>query len=131
MVAIKLTDPTYVSPDHVVALLGDRTHGFSELAVINALGNGFIITSMVWASFVVAMIDGKAWRAALILLLGGALSLFGVIHSVELSGGIYLPWRLDEAARQLAWQFSAAYAVLAVVLVALSLSASSRRTQAA
>ncbi|QNK02232.1 hypothetical protein [Dyella telluris] len=131
MVAIKLTDPTYVSPDHVVALFGDRAHGFSELAIINALGNGFIITSMVWASFVVAMIDGNALRAALILLLGAALSLFGVIHSVELSGGIYLPWKLDEATRQLVWQFTAAYAVLAVVLVALSLSASSRRAEAA
>jgi len=80
---------------------------------------------------VVALIDGKALRAGWILLLGAILSACGVIHSVELSGGIYLPWQLDEASRQLVWQFTGAYAVLAVVLVALSVSASSRRTDIA
>ena len=131
MVTIKLSDPTYVAPDHFAALYADRAHGFSELAIITVLGNGFIITSMVWASFVVALIDGKALRAALVLLLGAALSVFGVIHSVELSGGIYLPWQLDDASRQLVWQFAGAYAVLAVVLVALSVSASSREPKPA
>lgn len=131
MVTIKLSDPSYVAPDHFAALYADRAHGFSELAITAVLGNGFIITSMVWASFVVALIDGKALRAALILLVGAALTLFGVIHSVALSGGIYLPWQLDEPLRELVWQFAGAYAVLAVVLVALSLSASSRRAEAA
>jgi AGZA family xanthine/uracil permease-like MFS transporter len=131
MVTIKLSDPTYVAPDHFAALYTDRVHGFSELAIITVLGNGFIITSMVWASFVVAMIDGKALRAALILLVGAALSVFGVIHSVELSGGIYLPWQLGEASRELVWQFTGAYVVLAVVLVALSVSATSRPPSAA
>jgi AGZA family xanthine/uracil permease-like MFS transporter len=131
MVTIKLSDPTYVSPDHFALLYADRTHGFSELAITTVLGNGFIITSMVWASFVVALIDGKALRAGLILLLGAALSLFGVIHSVQLSGGIYLPWQLDAASRLLVWQFAGAYAVLAVVLVALSVSASSRPAETA
>jgi len=131
MVTIKLSDPTYVAPDHFAALYADRAHGFSELAIITVLGNGFIITSMVWASFVVALIDGKALRAALVLLLGAALSVFGVIHSVELSGGIYLPWQLDDASGQLVWQFAGAYAVLAVVLVALSVSASSREPKPA
>jgi len=81
---------------------------------------------MVWASFVVALIDGRPLRAALILLLGGALSLFGVIHSVELSGGIYLPWLLDAPLRAVVWQFAGAYGVLAIVLVLLSLGGRER-----
>ncbi|WP_243042421.1 hypothetical protein [Dyella sedimenti] len=127
MVTIKLTDPTYVPPERVAALLADHARGNAELAVIAVLGNGFIITSMVWASFLVALIDGRPLRAAWILLLGGGLSLFGIIHSVELSGGIYLPWRLDAAIRPLAWQFAGAYAVLAIVLALLSLGGRRQR----
>ena len=121
MVTIKLSDPTYVAPDRVATLFADRAHGFSELAIITVLGNGFIITAMIWASFLVALIDGRTARAAWILLLGGALSLFGIIHSVQLAGGVYLPWLLDDASRELAWQFSGAYVVLAGVLALLSL----------
>ena len=127
MVTIKLSDPTYVSSEHYGALFAERGHGISELAVITVLGNGFIITSMVWASFLVALIDGRALRAAAILLLGGALSLFGIIHSVQLSGGIYLPWLLDDASRLLVWQFAGAYLVLALVLVLLSVAAPRER----
>ena len=120
MVTIKLSDPTYVSPEHFGALFHQPGHGIAELAVITILGNGFIITSMVWASFVVAMIDGKIGRSALILLLGGVLTLFGLIHSVDPAGGVYLPWLLDAGARGLVWQFAGAYGVLAVVLLLLS-----------
>jgi AGZA family xanthine/uracil permease-like MFS transporter len=39
-----------------------------------------------------------------------------------LSGGIYLPWSLDDASRPLVWQFSGASLVLAVVLTLLSVA---------
>lgn len=123
MVTIKLSDPSYVSSDHYSALFAEHSHGISELAVITVLGNGFIITSMIWASFLVALIDGRTRRAAGILLSGAALSLFGIIHSVELTGGIYVPWTLGEASRQLVWQFTGAYVVLAIVLLLLALAA--------
>jgi AGZA family xanthine/uracil permease-like MFS transporter len=90
------------------------------MAVIVILGNGFIITSMVWASFVVAMIDGQVRKAAGIVAIGAVLTAFGIIHSVEPIGSVYLPWLLDPAARALVWQFVAAYGALAVVLFLLS-----------
>jgi len=121
MLAIKLGDPTYVAPEHFAALFNDASHGIAELAVITVLGNGFIITSMIWASFVVAMIDGRNGRAALIVLLGGALTLFGVIHSAQPAGGLYLPWLLDATSRSIVWQFAGAYLALGVVLLLLSL----------
>ena len=121
MLAIKLGDPTYVAHAHFTELYNDTSQGISELAVINVLGNGFIITAMIWASFVVAMIDGKPRRAAWIVLLGGVLTLFGVIHSVVPTGSLYLPWLLDPASRSIALQCAAAYGVLALVLMALSL----------
>ena len=121
MLAIKLGDPTYVTPEHFAALFNDASRGIAELAVITVLGNGFIITSMIWASFVVAMIDGRNGRASLIVLLGGALTLFGVIHSVQPAGGLYLPWLLDATSRGIVWQFAGAYLALGVVLLLLSL----------
>ncbi|TBR39747.1 MULTISPECIES: hypothetical protein [Dyella] len=120
MVTIKLSDPTYVPPDRFAQLYHAGGHGLSELAVITMLGNGFIITSMIWASFVVAMIDGKTLRASWILLLGAALTSFGLIHSADPSGGVYLPWRLEPALRDMVWQFTGAYVGLAVVLALLS-----------
>ncbi|GGA06715.1 hypothetical protein [Dyella caseinilytica] len=122
MVVIKLGDPNYVPHEHFIALYNDASQGISELAVINVLGNGFIITSMIWASFVVAMIDGKPLRSACILVLGGVLTLFGVIHSVVPGGSLYLPWALDPTSRAIALQFAGAYLVLALVLAVLSLS---------
>jgi AGZA family xanthine/uracil permease-like MFS transporter len=121
MVAIKLGDPSIVDPAHFAALYADGTHGVSAMAVIVILGNGFIITSMIWASFVVAMIDGHVRKAAGIVALGGLLTACGLIHSVQPIGSVYLPWMLDATSRSLVWQFVAAYAALAAVLLLLSL----------
>jgi hypothetical protein len=112
MLAIKLGDPGIVPPDQFAHLFAAAEGGLPELAVIVMLGNGFIITSMVWASFVVALIDHRPYKAAAIVLLGAGLTLFGVIHSVEPGGDMYLPWLLDAPARALVWQFVGAYTVL-------------------
>jgi adenine/guanine/hypoxanthine permease len=121
MLTIKLSDPSLVSPEHFNALFGATDHGVSDLAVITILGNGFIITSMVWASFVVALIDARLRHASGILVIGAVLTVFGIIHSVELGGGVYLPWTLGGPAQSMVWQFTAAYLVLAAVILALSL----------
>ncbi|MEP6939010.1 MAG: hypothetical protein ABI846_04550, partial [Rudaea sp.] len=121
MLAIKLGDPGIVAPEHFAQLFSSADHGVSEMAVIVILGNGFIITSMVWASFVAALIDHRPRRAASMVLLGAALTVFGVIHSVDPEGSIYLPWRLAVASRQLVFQFVGAYVVLAVALFLLSM----------
>jgi len=120
MLAIKLGDPTIVDPARFAALYADTSHGVPAMAVIVILGNGFIITSMVWASFVVAMIDGQVRKAAGIVALGALLTAFGLIHSVEPIGSVYLPWNLDGAAQAMVWPFVAAYGALAVVLLLLS-----------
>src|SRR5438445_8214765 len=127
MLAIKLGDPAIVPPANFAQAYANADHGLPELAVIVILGNGFIITSMVWASFVAALIDHRPRRAMMIVVLGGVLTLFGIIHSVDPNGSIYLPWTLDAAARSLVWQFTAAYMVLAATLGLLSLQ-STRRT---
>jgi len=121
MVAIKLGDPTVVAPEQFAQLYVNGDGGLPVMAVTFILGNGFIITSMVWASFVVALIDHRPRKAAAILLAGAALTAFGIIHSVDPIGTIYLPWTLQAGARALVWQFTAAYVVLAAILFLLSL----------
>lgn len=129
LLAIKLGDPSIVDAARFEAMFHDSSRGISEVATIVVLGNGFIITSMLWASFVVALIDGHLRRAALILLLAAALTLFGVIHSVLPSGGVYLPTGLAESMRPIMFQFSAAYAVLALLVFLLSLQGARRDEQ--
>jgi len=121
MLAIKLGDPSIVPPQQFDALYARADQGLPEMAVIFILGNGFIITSMVWASLVAALVDGRLRLAAAVALLGGALTLFGIIHSVTPDGTIYLPWLLGASAQQLVYPFVGAYVALAVVFGLLSL----------
>jgi len=91
------------------------------LAVIVALGNGFIITATLWAAFVVEMTERRLRAAAAYLVTGGVLCCFGVIHSVRADGSAYAPWQLTGVAHAVAAQFSLAYFVLAGALLLLSL----------
>jgi len=125
LLVIKLGNPAWIAPEHYAALYADTgSHGLPELATITTLGNGFIMTAMLWATALVAMIEGRLRAAALVLLLAGALTLFGVIHSVDPRGGVYLPWALEGLRQVVAWQFAGAYAALALLLGGLSLQKS-------
>jgi len=119
LLAIKA--PGWIPPEQLAAMTTTLDgHGLPELAVIFTLGNGFIITSMLWIAAVVAMIDGRLLRSSGILLVAAALTLFGLIHSVDPRGGIYLPWTLEGLPEQIMWQFAGAYVALAVLLALLS-----------
>jgi AGZA family xanthine/uracil permease-like MFS transporter len=120
LLAIKLGNPGFVPPERFTELFAAPGHGLPELAVIVVLGNGFIMTSMIWATALAAMIDQRPRAAAGALLVGAVFSAFGVIHSVRPDGGLALPWALEGQALVLAAQFVAAYAVLALLLWLLS-----------
>lgn len=122
LLVIKLGNPAWIEPARFAALYnGVEGHGLPDLATIVTLGNGFIITAMIWSSALVAMIEQRYRRAALALLVGAALTLFGFIHSVDPRGGVYLPWTLQGLPRTIAWQFAGAYVALAALLTLLSL----------
>ncbi|TDR44929.1 AGZA family xanthine/uracil permease-like MFS transporter [Tahibacter aquaticus] len=122
MLAIKLGNPAWIAPEKLAELAGALDgHGLPEVAVIKTLGNGFIITSMLWITSVVAMIDGRLRRACVVLLVAATLTAFGVIHSVDPRGGLHLPWQLQGLASTINLQFMAAYLALAAALALLSL----------
>jgi len=120
MVSIKLGDPGLVAPTRFMELFQDQSHGPSEVFTIVVLGNGFILTSMVWAAFVVAIIDHNARRAAFALCCGALMTAFGLIHSIRPDGALYVPWNLVGAEWTAMAQWVASYLALAVVVRVLS-----------
>jgi AGZA family xanthine/uracil permease-like MFS transporter len=121
LLMIKLGDPRIVAPEQFSQLFHDASHGIPELAVMVMLGNGFIITSMLWATMLAAVIDKQPARAAAVLLGAAALTAFGIIHSVRPQGMWYLPWLLDPREWFMASQWIAAYLTLALLFWALPL----------
>lgn len=122
LLVIKLGNPAWIDPARFAALYsGVDGHGLPDLATIVTLGNGFIITAMIWSTALVAMIDQRFRRAAVVLLVGAVLTLFGFIHSVDPRGSIYWPWAVQGLAKNILWQFFGAYVALAALLMLLSL----------
>jgi AGZA family xanthine/uracil permease-like MFS transporter len=72
----------------VVDLAGDARAGWETLLV---LGNGFIVTALIWATAVVHLIDRRLRLAALALGIASVASLFGVIHSPLPQGALVWP----------------------------------------
>ncbi len=118
MLTIEISAPAILSRERFSQLLLGAEP--SNLLVILALGNGFIITATLWGAVVVEMIERRLGAAAAFLLVGAGLCAFGIIHSVDADGGAYLLWELQGPPRTAALQFCAAYVMLAAALLALS-----------
>jgi adenine/guanine/hypoxanthine permease len=87
------------------------------VGVMVMLASGFIVTAMLWGAAVAFLTDRQVGAASVTLLICAALALFGFIHSVLPSGGVYFPWTVPS---KLPWHWAAAYSGLALVLLALS-----------
>jgi AGZA family xanthine/uracil permease-like MFS transporter len=89
------------------------------LVLLTALAGGFLITSLLWGTWLAWLIDGR-WRAAAgALAVGAALALVGVIHSplrggpllgpAEVEARLAAEGRLEAAARLTPTTWAAAY----------------------
>ncbi|MEW6277507.1 MAG: hypothetical protein AB1758_02710 [Candidatus Eremiobacterota bacterium] len=137
--------------------LAETVPGFGHSKVLNenvvtyALGNGFILTAMLWGAFAACLIDRKLRQAAAYLLVLACLTFFGIVHSVDPDGRMYAPWdkpapafqlsqylqsepekpkpteeQLQAAARQIPYQFTLAYLVMAGMMLAFSFTPESK-----
>ena len=97
---------------HAAQLTGDV--GETVRTVI-LLGNGFIISALVWGAATAELIDRRLGRSAAYLAIGALASLFGVIHSPAADGGFVLPWR---GGSPLPWHFAFGYLGAAAVVIA-------------
>jgi len=87
---------------------------------INAVGNGFILTAMIRGAFTAMLIDRRFRRASVFIMIGALFSFFGLMHSVQIGGGMYLPWRVQTIAGPTPFAITTAYALLAALIYALS-----------
>ena len=110
-------DASIRGPGLSIATLQDKLLA-ETLTTLRILANGFIVTSLIWASALAALIDRRLWRAACLFLAAGGLTLFGIMHSPEPGAPMFLPWQLAEEAQRLVLQFAAGYAAVALLLFA-------------
>jgi AGZA family xanthine/uracil permease-like MFS transporter len=89
---------------------------------INAVGNGFILTAMIWGAFTAMLIDRRFRRASVFIMIGALFSFFGLMHSVQIGGGMYLPWRVQVTAGPTPYAITLAYVSLAALIFLLSFS---------
>jgi AGZA family xanthine/uracil permease-like MFS transporter len=101
-------------------LAGEAHRLYGALLVV---GNGFVVTALIWATALVAIIDRRLASAAAGLAVGAIATLFGVIHSPVPTGAVFWPWAAPSSAPA---ALSAGYGLGAALLVLLA----SRRVSA-
>ncbi len=89
----------------------------SKLDVITALGQGFILTAMLWGGALALIIDKKLVQAGHYFIITAVLALFGIIHSISPSGDIYLPWKINSV---IPIQFAVSYFTLGIIMYLFS-----------
>ncbi|MDD2238185.1 MAG: hypothetical protein PHP44_16065 [Kiritimatiellae bacterium] len=121
LLSIYFSDPNVIPPDSLTRLMNDASgSGFPSMLIVFVLGNGFILTGMLWGGFMAEMIDHHFARSSIYLLICALLSLFGIIHSPYPNGDMLIPWKVQGLPQQIAWQFFAAYLITAIVIFLLS-----------
>jgi adenine/guanine/hypoxanthine permease len=91
---------------------------------VKLLGNGFIVTALLWGAAGAELIDARFRRSAIFFFTAGVLCLFGVIHSPAPQGTLFLPWNIEDRT-----PFTFAFAYLALGLIVLAAPLLSRREE--
>jgi len=89
-----------------------------ELQTVRILANGFIVTSLLWASAMAAIVDRRLSLAAIYFAIGSLCAAFGVIHSPLPGGPVFLPWQLEPEVFFTVLRYTCGYAAVAVMLLA-------------
>ena len=108
-----------LEPERVALATGIPAAFAENFGVFVLLAHGFILTAMLWGAVLAFLIDRRIGAAAVVLGIAAVLALFGFIHSVLPTGGIYLPWRPVLLGSGTPYRWAAAYALLAAMVLAL------------
>jgi AGZA family xanthine/uracil permease-like MFS transporter len=90
-------------------LTGEAAHTWQALLL---LGNGFILTAVVWGTALTAMLDRRLMGAAVAFAVASVATLFGIMHSPAPSGAVFWPWAPPSVEPL---RFAGAYGILAVL----------------
>ncbi len=100
-------------PPSVIGSLGPSSQ--AEIQTVRMLSSGFILTSLIWASALAALIDRRLPRAALFFLLAAILTPFGIMHSPLPGSAMFLPWKLPIEIQSPVIQYSLGYLLVAIL----------------
>lgn len=119
LLEIKIPDGNLLTADLFQNYYVQQLPHMTDQLLITLLGNGFFITAILWGSWLCYIIDQKKWQSAGCALILSVFSLFGIIHSVYLSGGIYFPWNLPSGLRSQVLNLSLGYSILGLCSIGL------------
>jgi len=88
-----------------------------ELHTIRILASGFIVTSLLWASGLAAIIDRRLNLAAVYFAIAAVCSFVGIIHSPLPGSPMFLPWNLDATSLETPLQYGGGYLLTAAMLL--------------
>jgi len=91
------------------------TETAETIRVLQLLGNGFIVTALLWGAAAAALIDQRFRTSAAYLLAASVLCLFGVLHSAAPQATLFLPWKAT-AGSTISFHIAAAYLALALTI---------------
>jgi AGZA family xanthine/uracil permease-like MFS transporter len=109
-----------LEPARVATATGIPLAFAENFGVFVLLAHGFILTAMLWGAALAFLIDRRIGAAAAVLGVAAVLALFGFIHSVLPTGGIYFPWQPSLLGSHTPYHWSAGYAVLALTALLLA-----------
>lgn len=92
-----------------------------ELNILRLLQNGFIVTSLIWASLLATIIDRRLRLASLFAFVMAFFTLFGITHSPLPGGPMFLPWQLEGEVLKTVVEYSCGYLLSAALLFAWGL----------
>jgi len=87
------------------------------------LGNGFIVTSLLWGGGFAALLDHQLRRASLFMVICAVAASCGIIHSPHPDGAAFFPWQVPDP---IVYHVAAGYLAMALVFAALSRNGASR-----
>lgn len=90
-------------------LSGELLAGYTATTI---LGNGFIVTALLWGGAFSHLLEHRPGRAALYLLVCAAATLCGAIHSPLPGGALFSP---QAPPLPLVWHIAAGYAAMALI----------------
>ncbi len=99
-----------------------------NISTLGMLSSSFILTSLLWAWMLAAVIDRKLITGAVVMFIASAMTLFGVIHSPLVGNQLFVPigpesWGgfvLEPALRASVFEFAAGYFAAGLLLVGWS-----------
>jgi adenine/guanine/hypoxanthine permease len=91
-------------------LAGEAATAYQALV---ALGNGFILTALVWGSGLAFLIDRRWPLATITFAVASIATLFGLMHSPLANGAVFWPWAVSSA---VPFRLAGAYGVMAAII---------------